>query len=90
MSKSNEQQVWRNLYGQDSFPTKDFDFEVGDKVRLAVGKGEFDKGYYEKWTKEIFVIATRKMGDQPVYYVKDLEGNDIHGVFYRNELQKVY
>ena len=90
VGKANEREIRTNLYGDDEFPTKSFLFEVGDKVRLAVGKGEFDKGYYENWTREVFIVDSRKMRDQPVYYVKDLTGRDIYGVFYDKELQKVY
>jgi hypothetical protein len=84
----NEGDVWQTLYGDMRLSKKDFKFNVGDKVRLAKGKSTFDKGYYEKWTDpEIFVVSSRKMADQQVYYIKDMDGVDVYGVFYAPELQ---
>jgi hypothetical protein len=89
VTKENEDVVRHNLYGTSIPLRKHFKFEVGDRGRLAKGKSDFDKGYYEKWTREVFVVAQRKMADEAVYYVRDLQGEDIHGVFYGSELQKI-
>ena len=37
----------------------DWKFKVGDKVRIAMKRRLFQKGYIGNWWKEIFVIASR-------------------------------
>ncbi len=89
VTKRNEREVYTTLYGDNRHSRAGFKFAVGDQVRLAKGKSSFDKGYYEKWTREVFVVDRRKMSDEPVYYVRDLRGEQVYGVFYGKELQLV-
>ena len=63
-------------------------FHVGDRVRLAVRKSHFEKGYTPNWTEEVFVID-RILPTSPVtYHVHDLMDESIDGSFYEQELQK--
>lgn len=64
-------------------------FRPGDTVRLASYKRIFTKGYAGRWTREIFVIAEAIGLEVPHYYVKDLSGEEVRGVFYEPELQLV-
>ena len=55
--EENENKVWRNLYpefGGNALAPK---FSVGDHVRITKKKKTFDKGYTQRWTKEVFKIS---------------------------------
>ena len=65
-------------------------FQVGDKVRLALAEGKFQKGYKPHYTHEIFLV--RKINTSapfPTYFVVDQKGENIDGIFYEQELSKV-
>lgn len=67
-----------------------FKFKVGDRVRITHVRNIFTREYDEKWTGEIFTVASRFWRDTvPVYRLKDYNGEDITGTFYQSELQKV-
>ena len=83
----NAQDVWETLYGQQK--ETNFNFDVGDKVRIAKYKQVFKKGYLPNFTEEIFTVAERLARDPPVYRLKDWNQEDITGVFYEKELVKV-
>ena len=64
-------------------------FKVGDFVRITKTKNLFEKGYTPKWTQETFEIYKVDDSQIPVMYLlKDLEGEEVKGKFYNNELQK--
>jgi len=85
--KKNEAAVWRSLYGneQHALPPK---FSVGDKVRITKKKNIFEKGYTPRWTEEVFTISSIQYTDPPTYKIADFGGEEIHGTFYEQELQK--
>jgi hypothetical protein len=62
-------------------------FKVGDRVRIYSYKTKFDKGYKHNWTTEIFVVSEVRPTNPITYKVKDLDGEDIIGSFYTQELQ---
>ena len=91
----NQETVYRRLYPSPTVlqqPSKRRDrYKVGDYVRLLGNRGVFEKGYEAKWTKEVFEISkvfNTTDGKIILYRVKDLNGDDIHGTFYHQELQK--
>ena len=45
-------------------------------------------GYTPNWSEEIFVISKTKNSVPWTYVVSDLNGEEITGSFYENELQK--
>ena len=59
---------------------KDPKFKVGDYVRISKYKDIFAKGYTPNCSEEVFVPWT--------YVINDLNGEEITGTFYENELQK--
>ena len=61
-------------------------FKIGDRVRIYKYKKLFTKGYETNWTKEIFVISEIKNTSPITYKIKDLNGEDITGSFYKQEL----
>jgi len=86
--RENETQVWRNLYGDYSPPERKAPkFSIDDKVRITEKKSIFEKGYTPCWTEEIFVVSEVSYTDSITYKLKDLNGEEIKGSFYEQELQ---
>ena len=95
VNKSNRDTVFFNLYGidQESVLKNEREinirFKKGDQVRISKSKQLFEKGYTPNWTREIFTIDKVIIKDIPVYKIVDYSGEEIKGVFYDHELQKV-
>ena len=64
-------------------------FKVGDHVRISKYKKMFAKGYIPSWSEEIFVIKEIKNTVPWAYIINDLNGEEIIGTIYENELQKI-
>jgi len=76
-----------NLVLFNTYKNDRVNINVGDRVRIYSYKTKFDKVWKPNWTKEIFVISDIKPTDPVTYKVKDLNGEDIIGSFYSQELQ---
>ena len=63
-------------------------FKVGDYVRISKYKNIFAKGYMPNWSEEVFVVDKIKNTVPWTYVINDLNGEEITGTFYENELQK--
>ena len=93
VNKKNEADVWAQMYlkkSRKSIPKPTFQFKNGDLVRISFTKQPFQRAYQEQYTTEVFKVARRiiKQGI-PMYKLNDLKGENIHGLFYTAELQKV-
>ena len=64
-------------------------FKVGDQVRISKYKNIFAKGYTPNWSEEVFVIKKIKNTVPWTYVINDLNGEEIIGIFYEKELQKI-
>ena len=82
--------VYWNLYGDHRAERSDGPaFKIGDTVRISKYKRKtFDKGYTPNWTEEVFVIDEIRPTDPITYEIKDLNGEEIEGTFYTEELHK--
>ena len=49
-------------------------FLVGDNVRIAMKKNEFDKGYTQRWTEEVFHISKIQFTIPVKYKITDYNG----------------
>ena len=67
---------------------KDPKFKAGDYVRISKYKNIFAKGYMPNWSEEVFVVDKIKNTVSWTYVINDLNGEEITGTFYENELQK--
>ena len=67
---------------------KDPKFKIGDHVRISKNKNIFAKGYMPNWSEEIFIISKIKNTVPWTYVLNDLNGEEIIGTFYENELEK--
>ena len=66
---------------------KDPKFKMGDHVRISKYKNIFAKGYMPNWSEEIFIISKIKNTVPWTYVLNDLNGEEIIGTFYEEELQ---
>ena len=66
---------------------KERKFKVGDHVTISRYKNIFAKGYMPNWSEEIFIIKKIKNTVPWTYVINDLNGEEIIGTFYENELQ---
>ena len=81
--------VFANLYGDQVYHRlAKPKFAVGDRVRITVKKGQFEKGYTPRWTEEVFTISHVQYTDPITYRIRDDNGEEIQGTFYERELQK--
>ena len=67
---------------------KNWKFKMGDTVRISKYKNTFAKGYTPNWSEEVFLIKKVKNTVPWTYVINDLNGEEIAGTFYKNELQK--
>lgn len=64
---------------------------VGDHVLITVDKKNFEKSSLPKWTREVFVIASREIRkNRAVFRLKDLQGEDVLGAYLAEHVQKVH
>ena len=63
-------------------------FKVGDHVTIFKYKNIFTKGCMRNWSEEIFIIRKIKNTVPWTYVINDVNGEEIIGTFYENELQK--
>ena len=87
----NEKQMWHTLYDDDDDDEEHvkYKFKIGDQVRISKIKRTFEKGYLPNFSKEIFTISKQVPCYPPVYKLKDYDGEELKGTFYKKELQKV-
>ncbi|KAF0140479.1 MAG: hypothetical protein FD143_3520 [Ignavibacteria bacterium] len=83
-------EIWRRVYGKyihgEREKTK---FPNQEPVRISAAKTVFDKGYLPNWTNEVFKIKEVINNPRKVYKIQDLEGEEVKGTFYPEELQSV-
>ena len=63
-------------------------FIIGDAVRISKYKSIFTEGYTPNWSEEVFVIKKVRNTVPWTYVINDLNGGEIVGIVYENELQK--
>ena len=90
----NQQALYEKVYLpqeiKEERTTVEFQYEVGDQVRVTYKRTPFHRGYQENYTEEIFTIFRRYKTHPPRYKLKDYKGEVIKGSFYEPELQKAY
>ena len=89
VNESNKSEIWIRLFGQPVGDIPSPKFKIGDKVRISAYKNVFTKGYEANFTKEIFKVVEVFFGDPTMYKLEDLEGEEILGKFYQQELSAV-
>ena len=86
VNEENKNEVWMRLFGQPVGDIPSPKFKIGDHVRISKYKNVFAKGYESNFTEEIFQVEKVFAADPNMYELKDLEGEEILGKFYEQEL----
>jgi len=63
-------------------------YRIGDKVRMAMQRQPFRKGYLNDWSEKIFEIASQLSTVPVTYEVKDLSGELINAGFTNRSYKK--
>ena len=83
-------QVRKKLYGNSwAKPIRELKFKLGNQIRISKSRCSFNRGYLPSWTQEIFTVTKIIPIVPPVYRLRDYADDEIEGVFYAEELQKV-
>jgi len=80
--------VWWNIYG--AYITAEYgppSFKIAQTVRISKYKSIFDKGYLPNFTEEYFKIKQIIFSKPIVYKLKDLQDEEVNGIFYESELR---
>ena len=86
INKTNESDVWVHMY----LKKKPKVYKVSDLVRISFTKQPFRRAYQEQFTTEVFKVSAKLLKQGiPMYKLQDLKKDNIKGLFYTNELQKV-
>lgn len=91
INKANESKVWKAMYVDTAQKRKrtPYAFHIGDQVRISHLKYTFQRDYQQKWTEEIFKVASRvRKNSFNLYTLKDLTDELVDGYFYEIELQR--
>lgn len=89
VTSENENAIRKRLYPPQKPKKFRWQFEVGDRVRIAMNRRPFRRGYEGNWSEEIFVVNDRFPTVPPTYSIVDLQGESIKGKFYGPEMQYV-
>ncbi len=97
VSIDNEEEVRYNQYlarekrGKRAVSMKvNYKYRVGDIVRIIKRKEKIGSEYKERWTRETYRVVKRvNTFGVPMYTISDLDGEEIAGNFYEQELQEV-
>lgn len=86
VNQKNEKQILESVY-VETVTAENPALKIGDRVRITSKKNIFQNKYHRNWTTEIFVISKIQFTTPITYRIKDLQGEEIEGSFYKQELQ---
>lgn len=88
VNEFNEKEVLKRIIkGRKMIKTKQ-KFAVGDYVRISRATKEFNKGYWPRWSNEIYTVEKVQPTTPITYTIKDYRGDVLKGGFYQEELNK--
>lgn len=90
VTKSVEKFLLRTAYKANSSLNVELKskFRVNEFVRISKYKTIFEKSYTRNWSTELFKVAAVLPTNPVTYKLLDLNGTEIKGCFYEQELQK--
>jgi len=65
-------------------------FAVGDHVRTAIQRKDFHRGFAPQFGEQVFVIRKRLRTNPPTYLLSKLNGKEIRGALYEQQLLPVF
>ena len=89
VTAENRDHVYKRLYPYRNL-TVVCRLKIGDKVRRVREKHQFDKGYTENWSREIFIVDKIKQSNAVCFYkIKTLDNKSVPGIYYYQQLNLV-
>ncbi len=73
-------------YNESHLPKKKSKFDPGQRIRIYKFRHTFTKEFVNNWSNEIFRIKKIVTSNPITYQIVDLNGEDILGRFYENEI----
>ena len=89
VSELNRKEVYKRLFPNSGLRTV-CKLQKGDRVRKIIQKDIYEKGYTKNWSEELYIIAKVKQTNGVCYYyLTDLAGEKVPGIFYYYQLNFV-
>ena len=89
VTDENREQVYKKLFPDKQLTTV-CKLKEGDKVRALKEKTQFEKGYTQKWSDEIYKIKSVRQSNGVCWYVlEDHTGRELSGIWYYYQLNLV-
>ena len=89
VTDENRDQVYKKLFPDKQLTTV-CKLKEGDKVRALKEKTQFEKGYTQKWSDEIYKIKSVRQSNGVCWYVlEDHTGRELSGIWYYYQLNLV-
>lgn len=88
VTKDNEEQILKKIILSRKKPLSKVKFNVGDKVRVSLRFKPLVKGYWPRWSNEIYTVWKVQQTNPVTYILKDSVGKVLKGGFYQEELSK--
>lgn len=88
VSKKNEKEILINMVKKRKKPLYKRRFKVGDNVRVSLRSKQMTKGYWPRWSNEVYTVSGIQITNPPTYILKDSKGQILQGGFYQEELSK--
>ena len=80
-------EILTRLYPRET--SKKRKIKAGDLVRITLYRKTFKKESDIGWSKEVFLVKKVNNTSPITFLLQDLEGEDIKGGFYFEEIQKI-
>ena len=89
VTDENRDEVYKKLYPNKNLTTV-CKLKKGDKVRILKEKTDFEKGYTQKWSDEIYEIRNIRQSSGVCWYkLADHSGSELKGIWYYYQLNLV-
>ena len=90
VNAKNANKLWEKLYGNYVRYSKQASkLKKGDKVRVALEKPIFSKGFHPNFSDHIFTVDEVSRAKPNFYIVRDSKNQLVEGKFYKEQLQKI-
>ena len=89
VTDENRDQVYKKMFVGKSLTTV-CKLKEGDKVRALKEKTQFEKGYTQKWSDQIYIIKSVRQSNGVCWYIlEDHTGEELPGIWYYYQLNLV-
>ena len=90
VNEKNANDLWERLYGNYvRYAEQPSKLKIGDKVRIALEKPIFSKGFHPNFSDHIFTVDVVSRAKPNFYVLRDSKNELLEGKFYKEQLQKI-